>query len=39
MLTVEWPKCILHRGFSLIFDEIDPVHGHVVNFNLEANYC
>lgn len=37
LLTVDWAQCLAERGIPLVFDTIDPVNGHQVEFMLDVN--
>nr|CAB3238693.1 dynein heavy chain 8, axonemal-like [Phallusia mammillata] len=37
ILTRDWPVCLADRGVPLVFDSIDPVNGHVIEFMLDVN--
>ncbi len=35
LLTLDWPQCLLKRGIPLVYDNVDPRRGHVIDFMLE----
>lgn len=37
LLTVDWAQCLVQRGIPLVFDSVDPVKGHKVDFMLDVN--
>lgn len=37
LLTVDWAQCLAERGIPLVFDTVDPVSGHQVEFMLDVD--
>ena len=37
ILTVDWAQCLIERGIPLVYDGIDPVKGHVIEFMLDVH--
>nr|XP_039248070.1 LOW QUALITY PROTEIN: dynein beta chain, ciliary-like [Styela clava] len=37
LLTVDWAQCLVERGIPLVFDTIDAVRGHRIEFMLDVH--
>ncbi|CAK8694749.1 unnamed protein product [Clavelina lepadiformis] len=37
MVTVDWALCLIEKGIPLVFDSIDPVKGHAIDFMVDVN--